>query len=73
MNNVRADQDEQMRRLICSFVSYNKNSFIGQAKGFLLKIYDYFLIRLEGSVVECLTQDLGLAGSSLTGGTALCP
>ena len=25
-----------------------------------------------GSVVECLTQDRGVAGSSLTGGTALC-
>ena len=28
----------------------------------------------SGSVVECLTQDHGVAGSSLTGGTtALCP
>ena len=25
------------------------------------------------SVVECLTQDRGVAGSSLTVGTALCP
>ena len=27
----------------------------------------------SGSVVECLTQDLGAAGSSLTGVTGLCP
>ena len=27
----------------------------------------------SGSVVECLTQDRGIAGSSLTGVTALCP
>ena len=27
----------------------------------------------SGSVVECLTQDRGAAGSSLTGVTALCP
>ena len=26
-----------------------------------------------GSMVECLTQDRGVVGSSLTGGTALCP
>ena len=26
-----------------------------------------------GSVVECLTPDRGIAGSILTGGTALCP
>ena len=26
-----------------------------------------------GSVVECLTQDQGIAGSSLTGNTVLCP
>ena len=26
-----------------------------------------------GSMVECLTQDRGIADSSLTGGTALCP
>ena len=25
------------------------------------------------SVVECLTRDRGVAGSSLIGGTALCP
>ena len=25
------------------------------------------------SVVECLTRDQGVAGSSLPGGTALCP
>ena len=27
----------------------------------------------SGSVVECLTQDRGATGSSLTGVTALCP
>ena len=27
----------------------------------------------SGSVVECLTRDRGVAGSSLTGITALCP
>ena len=27
----------------------------------------------SGSVVDFLTQDGGVAGSSLTGGTALCP
>ena len=27
----------------------------------------------SGSVVECLTQDRGAAGSSFTGVTALCP
>ena len=27
----------------------------------------------SGSVVECLTRDLGAAGSSLTGLTVLCP
>ena len=26
-----------------------------------------------GSLVECLTQDQGVAGSSLTGSTVLCP
>ena len=26
-----------------------------------------------GSVVECLTRDRGVVGSSLTGGTVLCP
>ena len=26
-----------------------------------------------GLVVECLTRDQGVAGSSPTGGTALCP
>ena len=26
-----------------------------------------------GSVIECLTRDCGVAGSSLNGGTALCP
>ena len=26
-----------------------------------------------GSVVECFTQDRGVAGLSLTGGTAVCP
>ena len=26
-----------------------------------------------GSVVKCLTRDRGVAGLSLTGGTALCP
>ena len=35
---------------------------------------DNFTIRERcGSVVECLTRDLGDAGSSLTGVTALCP
>ena len=27
----------------------------------------------SGSVVECLTRDLGVPGSSLTGVTVLCP
>ena len=27
----------------------------------------------SGSVVECLTRDQWVAGSSLTGGTAFCP
>ena len=27
----------------------------------------------SGSVVECLTRDRGVAGSSLTGVTVLCP
>ena len=27
----------------------------------------------DGSVVECLTRDRGIAGSSLAGRTALCP
>ena len=27
----------------------------------------------DGSVVECLTRDRGIAGSSLAGCTALCP
>ena len=27
----------------------------------------------SSSVVECLTRDPGAAGSSVTGGTALCP
>ena len=27
----------------------------------------------RSSLVECLTQDRGVSGSSLTGGTALCP
>ena len=27
----------------------------------------------SGSVIECLTQDRGAAGSSLTGVTVLCP
>ena len=29
--------------------------------------------QISGSVVECLTQDIGVVGSSLTGGTVLCP
>ena len=32
-----------------------------------------YLRKHSGSVVECLTRDLGAAGSSLTGITALCP
>ena len=28
---------------------------------------------VDGSVVECLTPDRGVAGSSLNGGAALCP
>ena len=31
------------------------------------------LQKRSDSVVECLTQDQGFAGSSLTGVTALCP
>ena len=27
----------------------------------------------SGSVIECFTRDIGAAGSSLTGVTALCP
>ena len=30
-------------------------------------------IVVVSAVVECLAQDRGVAGSSLTGGTALCP
>ena len=34
------------------------------------KIFDE---KCSGSLVECLTQDGGIAGSGLTRGTALCP
>ena len=33
----------------------------------------YLYISLSGSVVECLSQDQGVAGSSITSGTSLCP
>ena len=40
-----------------------------------LLLSNYVLTPWErsGSVVECLTQDPGAAGSSLTGVTVLCP
>ena len=48
-----------------------------QSKAFILKILMYKGYGQSwehcGSVVECLTGDQGVAGSSLTGGTALSP
>ena len=37
------------------------------------KLLDYHWEEHGGSVVECLTRDLGVAGSSLTGDTTMCP
>ena len=37
------------------------------------QIYTWVKGEQSGSVVECLTQDRGVAGSSLTGGAALGP
>ena len=39
----------------------------------LLKYKHYLKWECSGSVVECLTRDLGAVGSSLTHVTALCP
>ena len=36
-------------------------------------IVSAFIRECSGSEVECLTQDLGVAGLSLTGDNALCP
>ena len=35
--------------------------------------YKSNFLECSGSMLECLTQDRGVAGSSLTSGTALCP
>ena len=49
-----------------------KNEETGQMKYSVSFVTSYTLDR-GGSEVECLTQDRGAAGSSLTGVTALCP
>ena len=36
-------------------------------------MYKWFLEEFDGSLVEYSTQDQGVAGSSFTGGIALCP
>ena len=37
------------------------------------KLHSEWHSKVGSSVVECLSQDLGVAGLSLTGITALCP
>ena len=39
----------------------------------LISCYHFEYRKCSGSVVECLTRDLGAAGLSLTGITVLCP
>ena len=39
----------------------------------MCKLFLKLIKEREGSVVENLTQDIWVAVSSLTGGTALCP
>ena len=48
---------------------------VGRYKNYkvILKVISKVLMERGGSVVECLTQDRGVEGSSLTGGTVLCP
>ena len=50
---------------------------IENGRDFALKCYicqhKHILEERSSSVVECLTQDQMVAGSSLTGGTVLCP
>ena len=61
-----------------SFCSY-VYSFPHLAFCYVHEIYDKVLVKASeveehgGSVVECLIPDRGVAGSSLTGGNALCP
>ena len=52
------------------------SNFMENSIGFKRVNYQNLVCRLRersGSVVECLTQDWGAAGSSLTGITVLCP
>ena len=63
--------------------AYQKiNYLISQPKQMLWVLNETVLLSTQnicsnwegsGSVVECLTQDEGAAGSSLTGFTGLCP
>ena len=56
------------------WLQWNTNQY-GIQQGCTVKNWLSLTIARErsGSVVECLTQDRGAAGSSLTGVTALCP
>ena len=47
---------------------------LGQNFGRTLHLHPFFIYEMRGSsVVECLTQERGVAGSSLAIGTVMCP
>ena len=56
------------------FTMFNKFTYTCTWALMLDSIYHMTLSEeCGGSVVECSTQDRGVGGTSLTGGTALCP
>ena len=66
------------RKLLCkSYIGFlhNKlyNNLINAANYSALCTFFYVFWERSGSVVECLTGDRGVAGSSLTCVTVLCP
>ena len=59
-----SDEPAQMYSLVRAFGTHTHK---------LSCVLQYSFRERSGSVVECLTQDCGVVGSSLTGITALCP
>ena len=68
----KALPDDEMA--IIQLIEKHEVSHFHHTISFIVK-YNGYIRELSGSVVECLTQDLGAVavGSSLTGITALCP
>ena len=61
----------QKNRLIETVLLNVQNKFLNLSMG--KNIFTTLFWERSGSAIECLTQDEGASGSSLTGVTALCP